>query len=212
MKKITQSHRIPQQLAAGRVRVSITLATKLAMTLVMTACGGGGDSGSITSTATTLCGYQLGTQRLEGTVSGVHDGDTITVAGTTVRLDSIDAPELAQNYGSQSQVNLSALVLGKAVKIAYAKTDRYGRVVGSVFTSGCKYINLEQVSTGSAWYYRAYQCEISAVARNQFDQAETAAKSARKGLWSEAAPVAPWVYRNGSSPDIPLCSSDAPST
>ncbi len=197
------------QIALHRAALTaITLQTALSLT----ACGGGGDSGSITSTATTLCGYDLGTQRLEGAVSSVHDGDTITVAGTTVRLDSIDAPELAQNYGSQSQANLSALVLGKTVKIAYSKTDRYGRVVGSVFASGCKYINLEQVSTGSAWYYRAYQCEISAVARKQFDSAETTAKSARKGLWAEASPVAPWIYRNGTSPDIPLCSSDAPST
>jgi endonuclease YncB( thermonuclease family) len=193
-----------------RVKNSVSCTAWLALALVCAACGGGGDSGTIPSTVNTVCGYELGTQRLDGTVSHVQDGDTITVNGMTVRLDSIDAPELAQSYGPQSQATLSALVLGKTVKVAYAKSDRYGRVVGSVFASGCKYINLEQVRTGNAWYYRAYQCEISAAARYQFDSAETTAKSAHKGLWAELAPVAPAVYRNGMSPDIPVCTSDSP--
>jgi endonuclease YncB( thermonuclease family) len=183
-----------------------------AFTLVFTACGGGGSSGAIPATVSTVCGYEVGIERLDGTVAEVHDGDTITVNGTRVRLDSIDAPETAQTYGAQSQSQLSDLVLGKTVKVAYAKTDRYGRVVGSVFTSGCKYINLEQVKTGAAWFYRAYQCEISATARYELDQAERAAKSARKGLWSETSPTAPWVYRNGFSPEIPVCTSDSPSS
>ena len=194
-----------------RTKKSVGCTVWLALTWVCAACGGGGDSSAIPSTVSTVCGYELGTQRLDGTVSHVQDGDTITVNGTTVRLDSIDAPELSQSYGPQSQANLSALVLGKTVKVAYAKTDRYGRVVGSVFTSGCKYINLEQVRTGNAWYYRAYQCEISAAARYQFDSAETAAKSAKRGLWAESAPIAPAVYRNGISPEVPVCTSDSPS-
>ena len=118
-----------------RTENSVRCTVWLALTWVCAACGGGGDSGTIPSTVSTVCGYELVTQRLDGTVSHVQDGDTITVNGMTVRLDSIDAPELAQSYGPQSQAALSALVLGKTVKVAYAKTDRYGRVVGSVFTS-----------------------------------------------------------------------------
>lgn len=195
---------------APRSRYFLQLLARLALPLACTACGGGGSSGAIPSTVSTVCSYEVGAERLDGTVTEVHDGDTITVGTTKVRLDSIDAPELAQTFGAQSQTQLSALVLGKTVKVAYATTDRYGRVVGSVFTSGCKYINLEQVTTGAAWYYRTYQCEISAAARYQFDQAEVAAQSSRKGLWSEASPTAPWVYRNGTSPDVPVCTSDSP--
>jgi len=193
-----------------RIKNSVYCTLGLALGLVSAACGGGGDSGTVPSTVTTVCGYELGTERLDGVVSHVQDGDTLTVNGTTVRLDTIDAPEFAQSYGPQSQARLSDLVLGKTVKVAYTKTDRYGRVVGSVFTLGCKYINLEQVSTGFAWYYRAYQCEVSAAARYQFDGAETKARSARKGLWVDSAPTAPWVYRNGVSPEVPVCTSDSP--
>lgn len=35
-------------------------------------------------------------QRITGKVTSVHDGDTITVNSESIRLSSIDAPELAQ--------------------------------------------------------------------------------------------------------------------
>ena len=162
-----------------------------------------------TSSSTTLCNYVVGSSRIVGTVSAVHDGDTITVNDTSIRLDSIDAPELAQNYGKQSQQTLSALVLGKPVTVAYTKTDKYGRIVGSVFTNACQYVNLSQVATGSAWYYRAYQCEISSSSRNAFAAAEDAASAADLGLWASAA-TPPWVYRNGKDVAVPACTTNSP--
>ena len=200
-------------------------------------CGGGGNpstcSGNASSCAqneippvvvatpppastqgTTLCGVDVGAKLLEGTVTGVHDGDTITLnaAASTykIRLDSIDAPELAQPFGSLSQSNLSNGVLGKAVKVAYTKTDQYDRIVGAVFTDSCRYVNLDQVSAGMAWFYKAYQCEISAGVRNQFAQAQDNAADAKLGLWSQTDPEAPWFFRNGSEPVTPICKSDSP--
>lgn len=157
-----------------------------------------------------LCGYAVGASRIAGVVSSVHDGDTVTVNGYTIRLDSIDAPELTQTYGPQSQRELSSMILGKSVTVAYNKKDLYGRVVGAVFTDACQYVNLAQVASGSAWFYRAYQCEISASARNVFDSAESAAKAADLGLWSGSA-TPPWIYRNGTDASVPVCSSDLPS-
>ena len=163
-----------------------------------------------TASTTSLCNYAVGSSRIIGTVSAVHDGDTITVNGTSIRLDSIDAPELAQTYGKQSQQTLSALVLGKLVTVAYTKTDKYGRIVGSVFTSTCQYVNLSQVATGSAWFYRAYQCEIASSSRNAFAAAQDAASAGDIGLWAGAA-TPPWVYRNGEETPVPVCKSDSPS-
>lgn len=163
-----------------------------------------------TASTTSLCNYAVGSSRIIGTVSAVHDGDTITVNGTSIRLDSIDAPELAQTYGKQSQQTLSAFVLGKPVTVAYTKTDKYGRIVGSVFTSTCQYVNLSQVAAGSAWFYRAYQCEIASSSRNAFAAAEDAASAGDTGLWAGVA-TPPWVYRNGEEPPVPVCSSDSPS-
>ena len=166
-----------------------------------------------TSVAASLCQTEVGGNLLQGVVTSVHDGDTLTltVANTTykIRLDSMDAPELEQPFGSLSQAALSSVVLGKTVRVAYAKTDLYGRIVGTVFTDSCQYVNLGQVQSGMAWFYRAYQCELSANVRSQFMQAQNAASSAHMGLWSQTNPTAPWVFRNGFDPAVPTCTSDA---
>lgn len=212
-----------------RLLVIITLA-------LLTACGGGGDEPAstpepaieislsnvapnddlfaiYTTPSTTFgdsfCGYQVGSKRIFGTVTKVHDGDTVTVGSQSIRLDSIDAPELAQTFGAQAQKTLENLLLGKYVTVAYTKLDRFGRTVGAVFTSDCTYASLRQVVIGLAWYYRAYQCEISADARNAFASAEDASKAANLGLWAGTA-TPPWVYRNGVSPAVPVCSASTP--
>lgn len=201
--------------------------------LLLSACGGGGDATHTPTTPTsvnavpddltsasdtpglsqnaTLCGVDVGGSLLQGVVTDVHDGDTLTLksAGTThkIRLDSIDAPELAQPFGSLSQTALASVALNKTVQVAYAKLDRYDRIIGAVFTDTCQYVNLAQVQSGMAWFYQAYQCEISAADRQQFLQAQNNAVAARMGLWSDASPTAPWVYRNGVDPTVPACTS-----
>lgn len=161
----------------------------------------------------TLCGIDVGARNLLGSVSSVHDGDTVTLnaAGVAykIRLDGIDAPELAQPFGSLSQSALAGAVLGKTVQVAYSQTDQYGRIVGAVFTDSCEYVNLQQVVSGMAWFYRAYQCELSAAVRGRFAKAEEAAVAAKTGLWSQPDPTAPWEYRNGTDPAAPACASDS---
>ena len=170
-----------------------------AVTGLLNACGGGQDGQPTAVPAATASGYasvpaavaaslcqtDVGGNLLQGVVTHVHDGDTLTltVAGTSykIRLDSIDAPELDQPFGSLSQASLSSAVMGKTVRVAYAKTDVYGRIVGTVFTDTCQYVNLVQVQSGMAWFYRAYQCELSAGVRSQFVQAQNAASSDRLG-------------------------------
>ena len=165
------------------------------------------------ASGTTLCGVDVGPKLLEGAVTSVHDGDTITLssggAAYHIRLDTIDAPELAQPFGNTSQSALSAAVLGKPVRVAFTKTDQYDRIVGAVFTDSCQYVNLNQVSTGMAWFYKAYQCEISAAVRLKFSQAQGSAAAAGLGLWAQVDPEAPWFFRNGSEPITPVCKSDA---
>ena len=105
---------------------------------------------------------------------------------------------------------MERLVLGKTVTVAYTQTDQYGRIVGAVFTDNCQYVNLEQVATGMAWFYKAYQCEISADLRAKFSQAQDSVVSSKLGLWSETDPEAPWFYRNGVEPETPVCKRDTP--
>lgn len=193
-----------------------------ALSIVLVGCGGGGESAppgtpatktEVQMEVTTYCGYQVGAKALQGTVTRVHDGDTLTLATSTgsrnIRLDGIDAPELAQPFGPESQSRLSASLLGKSVTVAYAKTDQYDRIVGAVF-SNCEYVNVDQVASGMAWFYKAYQCELSAAVRARFAEAQDAAVSARLGLWVQSIPEAPWFYRNGQEPVTPSCASDLP--
>lgn len=166
-----------------------------------------------TAPGATLCGVDVGPKLLEGAVTSVHDGDTITLSSGgavyRIRLDSIDAPELAQPFGNTSRSTLSAAVLGKPVRVAYSKTDQYDRIVGAVFTDSCEYVNLSQVSAGMAWFYKAYQCEVSAAVRLKFLQAQGSAAAAGLGLWAQVNPEAPWFFRNGNEPVTPVCKSDA---
>jgi endonuclease YncB( thermonuclease family) len=138
---------------------------------------------------------------LMGKVVGVSDGDTITVldAGKKqhkIRLQGIDSPESSQPFGTKAKQNLSALIFGKTVRVVVHKRDRYNREVGTVYL-GDTDVNLEQVKAGLAWHYKEYQSEQTETERRLYSQAETAARSSREGLWSEANPISPADWRSG---------------
>lgn len=135
----------------------------------------------------------------EGRVVGVSDGDSITVLDSTkrqhkVRLAGIDAPELRQAFGQASKRSLSALVFGKAVAIETEKRDRYNRQIGKVLVDG-RDVNLLQIETGFAWHYMRYAAEQSPIDQRLYSEAESSARSLRKGLWQDRNPQAPWDFR-----------------
>jgi endonuclease YncB( thermonuclease family) len=171
--------------------------------MALSACGGGDGASFAPPTGNTHCGVSVGTLRITGNVTSVHDGDTITVGGESIRLASIDAPELDQAYGPSSRTHLAAMVLGQSVTVTYAQKDLYGRVVGTVFKPDCSQVNLTQVLAGAAWYYEAYQCEIDIRQRQAYAAAHASARTAKKGLWSTTA-VAPWCTAMGWRPTYPL--------
>jgi endonuclease YncB( thermonuclease family) len=126
-------------------------------------------------------------------VTSVHDGDTLTGINEAneqvkVRLDAIDAPELSQPYGQASRKALAEKVFGKVVTVTTKKRDQYGRVIGHVIV-GKRDVNLELLEEGAVWHYEQYD-------RNKrLREAEEGARMAKKGLWREPAPVAPWDWR-----------------
>ena len=86
---------------------------------------------------------------LTGRVTGISDGDTITIVTSgfreyKIRLNGIDAPESSQDFGQASKKNLSQLIFGREVRVAWRKQDRYDRILGRVF-HGQTDVNLEQV-------------------------------------------------------------------
>lgn len=133
-----------------------------------------------------------------GTVTSVHDGDTITLKAEAdtkkIRLTGIDAPELKQPFGPESRDALRQSVLNQTVTVNTMKHDRYGRAVDTVLLSG-EDINLKQVSVGIAWVYTVYIKELSQEDQVLYPAAEKAANDDRLRLWRDEQPVVPWKYR-----------------
>lgn len=130
---------------------------------------------------------------------GVYDGDTITVRDETqtrhrIRLAGIDAPELGQAYGKASRNHLAEQVAGKNVSVEWSKRDKYRRPVGKVILDG-KDQCLEQVRGGFAWHFKKYEVEQTPRDQSTYREAEQVAREAKRGLWGDLEPVAPWQWR-----------------
>jgi len=127
----------------------------------------------------------------------ITDGDTLRVLYVTgetkseikIRLYGIDAPEKSQAFGTQAKQALSALAFGKDLTVYSKGRDRYGRLLAWL-TVGSTPINAEMVKAGFAWHYRKY-----APKETELAQLEADARNNRRGLWIDAAPVAPWEFR-----------------
>jgi micrococcal nuclease len=138
---------------------------------------------------------------MSGIVIVVIDGDTVLFkpdsyrsasrAFLKIRLANIDAPEKDQPYGEASTRALSALVLNQRVDVTTVAIDTYGRTIAQL-QLGDVQVNTELVRRGLAWA-SAYRrnAELKAVQRD--------AQQASRGLWQEATPVPPWLWRREHS-------------
>lgn len=140
-----------------------------------------------------------GSSVIEGRVTAVEDGDTITVQGSdgteyTVRLQAIDAPEFKQDNFKNSKKSLTSLTLNKNVKVIVATKDVDGRQIGTVWVDGLD-IGLIQLEKGMAWHYKRYAYEQTPEARKQYADAQAKAQADTLGIWDEKRPIPPWVFR-----------------
>ena len=147
---------------------------------------------ALTTFVLAFCSLAVATE-LEGMVSDVHDGDSLTVTTSAlsyrVRLIDIDAPELAQTYGNDSRASLRQLCLFKQATVRTAGTDRYGRTLGAVRCVGID-VNPEQVRRGMAWVFTRYAPKHSPLYTIQAE-----ARMRRAGVWQDTNPTEPWVWR-----------------
>lgn len=137
-------------------------------------------------------------ETLRGTVIVVVDGDTVLFkpdhyhpsgrAFLKIRLADIDAPEHDQPYGDAATRALAAQVLNQRVEVETVATDVYGRTVARIRLGG-EEVGADLVRRGLAW----------AAARSRHASALRAAQRearlAHRGLWQDAAPTPPWVWR-----------------
>src|SRR5262245_35031169 len=124
---------------------------------------------------------------------GVTDGDTLTVLRSNrpevLRLRGIDAPERGQAYGERARQHATALAFGTIVTVEAAGRDRHGRLLAEVRLPDGRSLNRELVRAGLAWWFRRYSQDPGLAAL------EADARAARRGLWADPHPVAPWDYR-----------------
>ena len=133
---------------------------------------------------------------LHARVVKVVDGDTIkirTLEGVrSVRLDSIDAPEKRQPGGKASRQALQALLPANSeVDILDLGEDRYHRMLGQIYLPDGTNVNSVQVRTGNAWVFTRY-CRDPIY----WMPLQVGAQKARRGLWADPNPLAPWEFRH----------------
>ncbi len=116
----------------------------------------------------------------------VIDGDSLEVAGVSVRLFGIDAPEREQDCrdaagktyscGRSAQRALAAAIAGREVTCTPVDVDQYKRDV-SVCTADNGDLGEAMVRGGHALDYTRHS-------RGRYADAEREAREARRGLWA----------------------------
>ncbi len=128
-------------------------------------------------------------------IGRVVDGDTLDVGPTRVRLEGIDAPEIAQtcqtargemwNCGVAAAAMLRKLAEHQDLSCDRKGTDRYRRVLATCFADGID-IDEAMVKAGLAWAFVRYSVTYVGV--------EAEARNAKIGVWQGPA-EAPWDFR-----------------
>ncbi len=126
----------------------------------------------------------------------VSDGDTIHVdvkgERKKIRFYGIDSPESTQPYGQEAKEALVNQLSTDTVRVVVMDTDRYGRVVGKVYSQST-YLNEFMVREGYAWWYESY-----AKSDRRLANLEREARENKRGLWQQKDPEPPWDYRRKS--------------
>lgn len=112
----------------------------------------------------------------------IVDGDSLNLDGRSIRLEGIDAPELAQTCeraggqgpcGREARRALIELIGDDEVVCRLAGADKYRRTLARC-TAGGRNLNAGMVRDGMAVSYGDYRSE------------ESEARGARRGLWAGA--------------------------
>ena len=130
----------------------------------------------------------------------VKDGDTYVFrkgnTDFTVRLKNVDAPESKQQFGFQSTLLVSNLILGKVVRYDSTGTDIYKRVLADVWIDN-KRLDSVLIRNGWAWQYVQYSKDT--ILKNCMQLAF----NEKLGLWKcgSMAVCPPSLWRNYSIKD-----------
>ena len=138
-----------------------------------------------------------GAATLQAKVTEVQSGNTIVVSNINrplkVRLKGIAPPEAGQPFSESAREHLKALVMDKAVFVEY--TDLSDGYLQAKVSFNQIDIASQMLRDGVAWYDRSGDYALNDADRNLYAQCEAAARSEKRGLWSDQNAVAPWEFR-----------------
>lgn len=138
----------------------------------------------------------------------VIDGDTIEVAGQTIRLAVVDTPEAGQSCdvngkpvacGAAASFRLENMLAGREVRCDHRGAISHGRAVADCHVDGTS-VTLTLLAEGIGKIDSRYLHEWPDRAAG-WERAQDNAAAARLGLWQGHA-MAPRVYRTASG-DVP---------
>lgn len=139
---------------------------------------------------------QPSVQTVTGKIARITDGDTLRIVSDNdgqdveVQLEGTDAPEFKQDYGKEATEELKKMLhTDKPVKVTWRSADNFGRILGHVY-QGDKHVNLEMIRRGASWHFKRYNKD------EELAKAETEAREAKRGLWQQGDPTAPWDWRS----------------
>lgn len=142
-----------------------------------------------------LLGFTTGGSTITG-IPSILDGDTVEIADERIRLEGIDAPELAQlcqdangrdwSCGIEARNALVRLGGGREWSCRSSSRDRYGRALATCEAGG-EVVNAWMVRNGWALAYVRYS--------RAYESEERTARQMRLGLWRGTF-MAPWDWRH----------------
>lgn len=141
---------------------------------------------------------------LQAKVSEVQSGNTIVVSNINrplkVRLKGIAPPEAGQPFSDAAREHLEALVMDKAVFVDY--TDLSDGYLQAKVSFNQIDIGAQMLRDGVAWYDRPGNYALSAADRDFYARCEEAARTEKRGLWSDQHATAPWEFRRAREAEL----------
>ena len=136
--------------------------------------------------------------RVRGNVLAIKDSDRIKVAADdgnvySVTLLGVDAPDNSQGYFKKARKRLSELVDGKDVTMML-RTNERNESYAAVYVGGDD-VGLRLIREGLAWFSPPRSAMQTDADQAEYKEAESSARSAKLGLWSDKDAVAPWTFR-----------------
>ena len=141
---------------------------------------------------------------LQVKVSEVLTGNTLVVSNTSralkVRLKGIAPPEAGQPFSDAAREHLKMLVHDKAVALDYTNLSE-GYFQAKISINGID-VGSQMLRDGAAWYDANNAHGLTDADRDLYLKCQQAARDEKRGLWSDAAAVAPWEFRAAKKAEV----------